>query len=312
MYPDLFKALLDKENPRGHPILAALVYAFCPAAARWWLAGVDPVIPFDPLWQALEDLVSGSTLKEALSRYGFEDLMDVAQTYVGQVDAWRSRHPGIRAPERLPTFSGGRIEMSRRFGHREAIRKFGDRWDYFFSYVRAWAFVAPDWEARMRFSSPPHFCQIRLAFMLPGIRRPAYYPAWSWLDQVENARRVVIGLLVNESAQDQLRLGLVGRANPVGDKPWPATPEVWALERESGNADYFDARLPRTPFGAEPKVQGLPKDSFAYVIEHLAEAAKSGPHPPLEAIRGSNQCANCGFRAQCYRMNEESHDLWSG
>ena len=70
MYTDLFMALLDKENPRGHPILAALTYAFCPAAARWWLAGVDPVIPFDPLWQALEDLVSGSTLKEALSSYG--------------------------------------------------------------------------------------------------------------------------------------------------------------------------------------------------------------------------------------------------
>ena len=291
MYTDLFMALLDKENPRGHPILAALTYAFCPAAARWWLAGVDPVISFDPLWQALEDLVSGSTLKEALSSYGFEDLMDVAQTYVDQVDAWRSRHPGIRAPERLPTFSGGRIEMSRRFGHREAIRKLGDRWDYFFSYVRAWAFVAPDWEARMRFSRHPHFSQIRLAFMLPGIRRPAYYPAWSWLDQVENARRVVIGLLVNESAQDQLRLGLVWRANPVGDKPWPITPEVWALERESGNADYFDARLP--------------KDNLTQGIEYLAEAAKSGPHPPLEAIRGSNQCAICGFHTQCYTDSGE-------
>jgi len=291
MYTDLFMALLDKENPRGHPILTALLYVFCPTSARWWQAGADPVIPFDPLWQALEDLVSGNTLKEALSSYGFEDLMDVAQTYVEQVDAWRNRHPGIRVPELLPTFPGGRIEMSRRFGHRDAIRKFGDCWEYFFSYVQAWAFVAPDWEALMRFSSPPHFSRIRLAFTLPGFRRPVYYPAWSWLDQVENTRRVVIGLLVAAKNQDQIRFGLAWRANPVGDKPWPSTPEVWALERGTGGADRFDERLP--------------KDELSHVIEQLAEAAKSGPHPPTEALRGSERCTGCGFRTQCYTDSGE-------
>ena len=181
MHTDLFTALLDKRNPRGHPILAALLYAFCPAAARWWLAGADPVIPFDPLWQALEDLISGSTLKEALSSYGFESLVDVAQTYVNQVDAWRDRHPGIDAPELLPTFPGGRIEMSRRFGHRAGIRKFGGRWENFFAYVRAWAFVVRDWEAAMRFPKHPQLSQVRLALTLKGIRRPADFPAWSWM-----------------------------------------------------------------------------------------------------------------------------------
>jgi hypothetical protein len=43
MYTDLFTALAERENPRGHPLLAALLYAFCPAAARWWLAGAVPV-----------------------------------------------------------------------------------------------------------------------------------------------------------------------------------------------------------------------------------------------------------------------------
>jgi hypothetical protein len=43
MYTDLFTALVDRENPRGHPLLAALLYAFCPATARWWLAGAVPV-----------------------------------------------------------------------------------------------------------------------------------------------------------------------------------------------------------------------------------------------------------------------------
>jgi len=291
MYTDLFRALLDKENPRGHPILAALLYVFCPAAARWWLAGADPVIPFDPLWQALEDLVSGNTLKAALSSYGFEDLLDIAQTYVKQVDAWRNRHPGIQAPERLPTFPGGRIEMSRRFGLRATIRKFGDRWDNFFTYVRAWAFIVPDWEGYMRFSSPPHFSRLRLAFTLSGFRRPVYYPAWSWLDQVENARRVVIGLLVTAKNQDQIRFGLAGRANLVGDKPWPATPEVWALERGTGRTDHFDERLPG--------------DDLSPVVAQLAAAAKSGPHPPTAALWGSGRCAGCGFHTQCYTDSGE-------
>ena len=155
--------------------------------------------------------------------------------------------------------------------------------------------MAPDWKARLRFSNPPHFSRIRLAFMLPGIRRPVYFPAWSWLDQVENTRRLVIGLIVADKAQDQLRLSLAWRASPVGEKPWASTPEVWGLAWESGSADHFDVRLP--------------KDSLTSVIEQLAEAAKTGPHLPLEALRRSGQCASCGFRAQCYTDSGEISPL---
>jgi hypothetical protein len=280
---DLFTALLEKRNPRGHPILAALLHAFCPAAARWWLAGADPLLPFDPLWQALEDLVSGKTLKETISNYGFESLVDVAQTYVDQVDAWRDRHPGIHAPELLPTFPGGRIEMSRRFGHRAGIRKFGSRWENFFAYVRAWAFVVRDWEGAMRFPNPPRFSQVQLALTLPGIRRPVYFPAWSWMGQIQGARRVVIGLIGN---QNQLRLGIARRAGLMGDKPWPSTPEVWALDGINGTADHFDDHLP--------------EDMLPGVVEQLADAAQKGPHPPLGALNGAGLCTDCGFRSQCF------------
>ena len=288
MYTDLFTALLDKGNPRGHPILAALLYVFCPAAARWWLAGADPVIPFDPLWQALEDLVSGKTLKEALSSYGFESLVDVAQAYVNQVDAWRDRHPGIHAPELLPTFLGGRIEMSRRFGHRAGIRKFGDRWENFFAYVRVWAFVVRDWEAAMRFPEPPQFSRVRLALTLPGIRRPATFPAWSWRGQIKGTRRVVISLI---GAQDQLRLGMAQRAGLGGDKPWPSTPEVWVLDEIHSTADHFDDRLP--------------EDTLPFVVEQLTDAAQKGPYPPLKALKGTGQCTSCGYRAQCFTDKNE-------
>lgn len=288
----LFTALLDKGNPRGHPIIAALLYVFCPAAARWWLAGADPVIPFDPLWQALEDLASGKTLKEALSDYGFESLVDVAQTYVKQVDVWRERHPGIDAPELLPTFNGGRIETARRFGHRAGIRKFGGQWENLFTYVRTWAFVVRDWEFAMRFPEPPQFSQVRLALTLPGIRRPAAFPVWSWVGRIQGAHRVALGLI---GAQDQLRLGMVRRAGLAGDKPWPSTPEVWALDERRGRVAHFDDRLP--------------EDTLPGVVEQLADAAQQGPYPPLMALSWTGPCQSCGFRPQCFTDKGEISSL---
>jgi hypothetical protein len=298
MTTDLFTALLDKGNSRGHPILAALLYAFCPAAARWWLAGADPVIPFDPRWQALVDFASDNLLKDAISDYGFESLVDVAQAYVAQVDTWRDRHPGIHAPERLPTFSGGRIEVSRRFGHRDGIRKFGGRWENFFAYLRTWAFLVRDWEVAMRFSKAPQFSQVRLAFTLKGIRRPAFFPAWSWKSPIKGARRVALGLI---GTQDQLRLGMARRAGLDGDKPWPSTPEVWVLDPVHGTAEHFDDRVP--------------DDLLPDVVAALADAAQQGPHPPVNALLTTGQCTNCGFHSQCFTDKSEISPLslsWRG
>ena len=108
MHTDLFLALANNKNARGHPILAALAYAFCPAAARWWLAGAEPQPPFDPTWQALADLSSGGTLAEHLTRYGFPNLLDEMKRYVEEVQAYRLQHK-VQAPETLPTFRGGRL-----------------------------------------------------------------------------------------------------------------------------------------------------------------------------------------------------------
>ncbi|MBU4224389.1 MAG: general stress protein, partial [Chloroflexi bacterium] len=192
---DLWLALLDKDNPRSHPLLAALLYAFCPAAARWWLAGSDPaLLPFNPVWQALKDLSSGETLKAALTRYGFEDILDEAKRYVDDVDAYRRTHPGIDAPETLPTFPGGRMSLDRRFGLTDAITNLGKDWSNFFAYIRAWAFLCPDWEAKIQFFAAPELSHVRLALTLPGIRRPAYLPAWLWTVKQGYATRLVIGL----------------------------------------------------------------------------------------------------------------------
>jgi hypothetical protein len=308
METDLFLALLDKENPRGHPVLAAWLYAYCPAAARWWLAGADPVqptaangsstspgAPFNPAWQALTDLAAGLTLKEALSRHGFEMLVDDAREYVAQVDAWRDRHSGIAAPELLPSFTGGRLALSKRFGMQEEINSFGGRWENFFVYVRAWAFLIPGWQQAMGFAAPPELTAVRLVLTAAGVRRPAYFQAWSWVSVVGDSRRQVIGLLATGRGRDQVLLGLVGRSGPVGEAPWPALPEVWVLDPERGQAEPADRRLP------EEELPG--------VVARLAELAEAGPHPPLRALQGPDHCKSCGFQAQCYLSGGEISPL---
>jgi len=245
MYTDLFLALKDPHNPRRHPLLAALLYAFCPAAARWWVAGAEPEQVFDPIWQALTDRAGGKTLKEALAGYGFETLLEDAKQYVEQVEAFRRHHPGIAAPELLPTFSGGHLELAKRFGLQEAINKLGGRWENFFAYMRAWAFLVSDWAAEMRFFDAPELTRYNLMLSLPGTRRPVRFPAWVWIDRVGHGTRIVIGLLVSGKEQDELRFGLARLAGPEGEKPWPVQPEVWALDRRAAKPNRVTRIYPR-------------------------------------------------------------------
>ena len=93
MYTDLFLALLNRKNARGHPILSAMLYAFCPTAAHWWMVGADPTPPFDPVWKSLEDLATGETLLEFLIKYDFENLIEEVRTYIHEVEEYRRQHP---------------------------------------------------------------------------------------------------------------------------------------------------------------------------------------------------------------------------
>ena len=301
---DLWLALKDKDNPRGHPLLAALLYAFCPAAARWWLAGADPAhLPFDPVWQAMKDLSGGETLKAALTRYGFEDILDEAKRYVDDVDAYRRTHPGINASETLPTFPGGRMALDRRFGLSDAIANLGKDWSNFFAYIRAWAFLCPDWEAKIQFFAAPELGHVRLALTLPGIRRPVYLPAWLWTVKKGHAIRLVIGLPMDDE-QDELRFSLAacspaylpapdrdkeaGEENvKVESKKWLVTPEVWALNQCSGIAEPRDPRVD--------------DEHLPALVNLLAKAAEKGPHPPLTALHRPSVCRVCGYQSLCYQ-----------
>jgi hypothetical protein len=293
MYTDLFLALLNRKNAREHPILSALLYTFCPTAAHWWFAGADPVLPFDPVWRSLEDLTSGGTLLDHLTRYGFENLLDDIREYIHEVDEYRKHHP-VQAPELLPLFRGGKIEMARRFGSQNAINNLGGDWRNLFTYVRTWVFLAQDWRIGMKIDRTSNYSLSgeKVNLMLPFTRLPVQFDTWVWKVPVGHALETKIGLLVWRMEQDQLRFALMRHSHPLGEQPWPNTPIIYTLDRESGDADHFE--------------QTLSEDDLERVVQSLSNLAKNGPHPPLNALRQPSICRKCGYQHLCFEKKQIS------
>jgi hypothetical protein len=293
MYTDLFLALLNRKNAREHPILSALLYTFCPTAAHWWFAGADPVLPFDPVWRSLEDLTSGGTLLDHLTRYGFENLTDDIREYIHEVDQYRSQHP-IQAPELLPLFRGGKIDMARRFGSQNAINNLGGDWRNLFIYVRTWVFLSQDWRIGMEIvrTSQYSLSSEKVHLVLPFTRLPVQFDTWLWKIPTGHVMETKIGLLVSRLEQDQLRFALMRQCHPLGQKPWPNIPIVYALDRETGEADHFE--------------QTLSDDDLERVIQSLSNLAKNGPYLPLNALRQRSLCKKCGYQHLCFEKKQIS------
>lgn len=290
MYTDLFLALLNRQNARGHPILSAMLYAFCPAAAHWWLAGADPVLPFDPVWQSLHDLVSGATLHDYLIKYGFDGLTQEIRTYIREVEEYRAQHP-IRSPELMPLFRGGKIPAGRRFGSQNAINNLGGDWRNLFVYVRTWAFLSQDWRIGMRIERDADYrlSSEKVLLGLSFTRLPVQFDTWAWKVRIGHVMETRLGVLVSRLEQDQLRLSLLQHCNSCGDQPWPNTPTVFALDRETGEAQHFD--------------QTLPDRDLERIIKSLSDLAKNGPHPPLNALRQPSICKRCGYQHLCFEKH---------
>ena len=290
MFTDLFYALLNRNNARGHPILSAMLYAFCPTAARWWLAGADPTPPFDPVWQCLQDLTSGGTLLNHLTRYGFESLAEDIKSYVKDVQTYRSLHP-VQAPETMPIFRGGKIDTARRFGSQNAINNLGGDWRNLFIYVRTWAFLTQDWRIGMRIERDSGYIlsSEKVLLVLPFTRLPVQFDTWLWKVPVGHVMETKIGLLVSRMEQDQLRFSLLRRCNSSGKQPWQNTPAIFALDCENGEAKHFD--------------QTLADKDLERVVQSLSNLAKNGPHPPLNALRQPSICKKCGYQTLCFEKN---------
>jgi hypothetical protein len=289
VYTDLFLALLDKRNLRGNPILVGLLYAYCPAAARWWLNGVDPTSLFDPVWAAVNDYASGATLKQALVDYGFDSLIDNARPYIDKVIAYRRINSGIHAPERLPTFKGNTLEIHKRFGLNEVIERFGNKIENFYLYINTWAFLLHDWEAPMRLEGESvTFERTQIILSVRGMSYAAVMTAWLWkltIGGMTEARLVLGGI---SSSHDQLRFSLFRMSSPEGNRPWKTPPEVWVLNERDGSSATFEQTL--TPTQIKDVVMSL---------NRLAEKRDSSP--PLVGLQDPRRCELCWFQTPCYK-----------
>ena len=295
MYTDLFLAMLNSKNARGNPILSALLYSFCPRAAGWWLTGVDPTPPFDPVWKSLEDLSTGKTLLEFLIQYGFETLLDEIRSYVREVEVYRNQHGNLQAPELMPLFRGGNIPISRRYGTQNAIQNLGGDWRNLFIYVRTWAFLSHDWRSAMQIGRDTGYVLKAEKVCLtlpPDVRMPVQFDTWVWQVSVGHVTETRIGSLIPNGEQDQLRFSLLNRCTTLGKQPWSNTPVIYALDRTTGESKLFDPLLAN---------RDLDK-----TVMSLSNLAKKGPHPPLNALQKPSICKQCGYQQVCFTRNHIS------
>ena len=55
---------------KQNPIVSALLYDFCPAAAHWYVRGAEPEEVFDVVWKAFEDYATGKKFREVIEGMG--------------------------------------------------------------------------------------------------------------------------------------------------------------------------------------------------------------------------------------------------
>ncbi len=293
MSKDLF-ILARETQGKSNPIVTALLYTYCPAAAHWYVRNAPVEDVFDLMWQALEDYATGKTLVECLTEYGLSTVIPVVIEYVDKVKAFRRHHTnGMPAPETTMLFKSGKRADST-YGIQNELENLGGSWNNLLEYTRIWAFVMRDWKTGMKLpmgeNTTREFKKFTVSFSAPGVyaRLRVHFPVWGWDVTVGRVKSVYLGLLVSSRRQDALRFALVNNSDLVGDKPWPdgKRPFVYALDQVTGEADYMN-----------------PTIDLECVLDTampMYRAARIGPNLPLAALRDHHRCLSCGYRKMCF------------
>lgn len=292
MYRDIFETARNTKG-KPSPIVSALLYSFCPAAAHWYVRNVQPEVGFDVIWQALEDYSTGKSMTECLEGYGLATLVPDVKRYIEQVTLFRSRHTTVGiAPELTILFKGDRSGQSV-YGLQSQLNNLGGSWKSVLSYVRVWAFLMRDWKAQMKI--PPGdqviraFKKFSVALSAPGdySSSKVHFPVWGWDVTIGKVRSIYLGLLVSGQRQDVLRFALVYNSDLVDDKGWPGQrPYVYSLDRDMGTADHINLSVEH-------------HDALGMVLK-MYEAARVGPNFPLAVLRDRDACFSCGYKKVCY------------
>lgn len=296
MYTDLFHALLERRNPRKHPLLSALLYEFCPQAAFFWRSGLDPQPVFDPVWQALQDYANGGTLNEQLGYYELADFSSAAEQYVTDIQDFRSANL-VRAPETSVLFTEAKPTAEERRKFTQAVEKHFGNWDNLYAYIRTWAFLIGDWRLRAGIPNehPYQLYKNSLSLQIPELGEPVYWQAWAWWVKLQNTTTVHLGLLTPAGQRDPFRPFLVRMSSLEGDSPWPAgLPQIHTLIYQTGEVATPENLL------SDGQVKTL--------LAKLANIAETGPYPPLNLLRYPAVCQSCGFYQFCHH-NDRPTDL---
>ncbi len=300
MSKDLF--ILAKETQgRSNPIVTALLYAYCPAAAHWYLRNRPIEDVFDLTWKALEDYSTGRTLVEWLTEYGLSTVIPVIKDYVDKVELFRRRQTySVPAPETTILFKSGKRADST-FGIQNELEKLGGSWNNLLEYARIWAFVMRDWKTSTKLPSGENvtreFKKFTVSLSARGVysKLRVHFPVWGWEVTVGRVTSVYLGLLVSERKQDALRFALVHNSDLAGDKPWPdgQRPYLYALDRVSGETEYMNLAVDH--------------EYALNMVMPMYRAARVGPNLPLAALRDRDNCLSCGYRKICF--GEKSNNL---
>ena len=299
MSHDLF-SLAKETQGRSNPIVTALLYSYCPAAAHWYVRNSPVEVVFDLVWKALEDYATGKTLAECLTEYGLSTVIPEIKHFIEQVELFRRRQThSMSAPETTMLFKSGKRADST-FGLQSQMEQLGGSWNNVLEYARIWAYVMRDWKASMKLRSGDsvrrEFKKFTVSLSAPGVhsRLRVHLPVWGWEVTVGKVKSVYLGLLVSRGKQDALRFALVHNSDLVGDKPWPGgqRPYLYALDRVSGETEYMNL--------------AMDLEYALKMVMPIYRAARIGPNFPMAALHDRDHCLACGYRKICFGEKNNS------
>jgi hypothetical protein len=172
-------------------------------------------------------------------------------------------------------------------------------------FARTWLFTTQDWRGGVEIEAGKGYTiqKVTLLLNVPRLNKGSIkWPAWCWRIKDGYALRIVLGMMTNDSIQDQFRFALAARSQSylveeivegeIKQKtvPWEVTPHLYSLDRQYGSvrpARLYDA------------------EKLVLTISPLAEAAKKGACPPLGVLSQQGNCEHCGFQALCFTKNKD-------
>ncbi len=291
MSKDIF-ILAQEYHGKSNPIVTALLYIYCPAAAHWYLRNSPVQDIFDVTWKAFEDYATDRTMAECLTKYDLSIVIPELKVYINQVKQFRRIHPNIQSPETTRFFRGGRRDNI--FGLQNQLNNLGGSWSSLLEYTRVWAFLMRDWKTNMRMPLDAQitrrFKKFFVLLSAPTDRGNAQvnFPVWGWEVTNGSSRHIYLGLLVSGGMQDALRFALVNNSGLADGNGWPDgnPPHLFALDRVTG--------------GSEEMNQVKRQEKAISAVSSIYRAARIGHSLPLGAFQNYYQCLSCGYGKICF------------